>query len=129
MSLVLATCVSLALSLYPLVVDSTRLTPLRYFRFVGIFFGLMSEFFITCNSSEQADNCYAMVRNAIHKSSWAMCTNQTRRYLCILLRRVQRANHLRVNGGVVVLSRPSYIEVVKVAYTFVNFMRSKTPGK
>ncbi|KAL1453582.1 hypothetical protein WDU94_009913 [Cyamophila willieti] len=117
----------IVLCFYQMVASSTDISLLRYLKFVAVFFAVMLEFFlICCNSSEVADDCNAMMVNAIKQCGWENCTNQTRRDLCILLRRVQRPNHLKFNQGMIVLSRLLFIKVVKLAYSFVNFMRVKT---
>ncbi|KAL1453770.1 hypothetical protein WDU94_010083, partial [Cyamophila willieti] len=126
---VLANNVLLVLCLYQLVASSTTLSPLRYFKFLAILSGMMIEFFAICNSSEVTDNASGMVVNAIKTSHWDKCTNETKRNLIILLRRVQRPNHLKFNNGMIVLSRLLFLKVVRVAYTFVNFIRSTSLGK
>ncbi|KAL1456979.1 hypothetical protein WDU94_001659 [Cyamophila willieti] len=124
LALVFGNNVVFILCLSQLVASSTHLPPLRYFKFAAVFFAVMLEFFVFCNSSEEADNCNELIVNAIKQSSWAKCTIWTRRYLCIMLRRVQTPNHLRFHQGTVVWSRIFFLKVVKVVYTFVNFMRT-----
>lgn len=114
------------LLLYMLVASSTQISPLRYCKFVAEFIGVILEFFILCNSSEVSDDCGNMVHNAINKSSWQMCSNNTRRDLCILLRRVQKPSHMKFHNGAIVLSKVLLVKVIKIAYTFVNFLRFKT---
>ncbi|KAL1451956.1 hypothetical protein WDU94_006281 [Cyamophila willieti] len=121
---IFANNVFIALCLYQLVASSIQLSPIRYLKFFAFFFGIMLEFFLICNSSEHADDCNPMVRNAIKYSSWENSTTQTKRTLCMMLRRVQKSNHARFHQGAIVLSRLSFHKVVKVAYTFVNFIRT-----
>ncbi|KAL1454075.1 hypothetical protein WDU94_010362 [Cyamophila willieti] len=126
-ALVLANFVFIVLCVYQMVASSTNMSLLRYLKFVGVFFAVMLEFFlICCNSSEVANECNEIMVNAIKDCNWEKCTNQTKRDLCILLRRVQRSNHFKYNHGMLVLSRLLFLKVVKLAYSFVNFMRVKT---
>uniref|UniRef100_A0A8D9BD78 Uncharacterized protein n=1 Tax=Cacopsylla melanoneura TaxID=428564 RepID=A0A8D9BD78_9HEMI len=126
LGLVITNTVVIVLCLFVLVTSSTDISPFRYLKFVIYFLAVMLEFFVVCcNSSEVADSSNEMIVNAIKQCSWEKCNNQTRRDLCVMLRRVQRPNHLKFNG-VLVLSRPLFLKVAKWAYSFVNFMRFKT---
>uniref|UniRef100_A0A8D8ZC84 Uncharacterized protein n=1 Tax=Cacopsylla melanoneura TaxID=428564 RepID=A0A8D8ZC84_9HEMI len=119
--------VFIVLSLYQLVVNSNDISFIRCFKLLVDFVGIMVVFFIICcNSSEVADNCNIMIVNAINQCGWEKCNNQIRRDLCIMLRRVQQRNHMTFNQGFLVLSRPLFLKVVKLAYSFFNFMRFKT---
>ncbi|KAL1456116.1 hypothetical protein WDU94_000868 [Cyamophila willieti] len=116
------------LCLYQLVMDSSNLSPIRYYSMTGNFIALMVASFSFCNTSEITDDCNIMMVNAIKCSSWHKATNQTRRYLCIILRRVQLSNHLSFYEGMIILSRYLFLRVVRVGYSFVNFMKSKNVG-
>ncbi|KAL1453140.1 hypothetical protein WDU94_007310 [Cyamophila willieti] len=126
-ALVISNIEYIVLCLYQMVASSDNISLLRYLKFVGVFFVVLLEFFlICCNSSEVADDCNEMMVNAIKQCRWEMCSDQTRRELCMILRRVQRPNHLKFNEGMIILSRFLFLKVVKLAYSFVNFMRFKT---
>uniref|UniRef100_A0A8D9BFV6 Uncharacterized protein n=1 Tax=Cacopsylla melanoneura TaxID=428564 RepID=A0A8D9BFV6_9HEMI len=120
----LANSVFISLCLYQLVASSVQLSLLRYMKFFAFSFGIMLEFFLFCNSCELADECSGMVLNAIKYSSWENCTNESRRTLCTMLRRVQKSNHPRFHQGAIVLSRFTFFKVVKVAYSFVSFIQT-----
>ncbi|KAI5727605.1 hypothetical protein M8J77_004516 [Diaphorina citri] len=75
------------------------------------------------NSSEIMDDCNAMVCRSINSSHWQHCTLDTKRGLMSLLRICQRPNHLEFYGGVIIPSRDFFLKVIKIAYSFVNFIR------
>ncbi|KAL1453884.1 hypothetical protein WDU94_010187 [Cyamophila willieti] len=124
MIIVFCNSVFYALILYILVTSFSQISSLRYFKFLSIFLALIMEFYLVCNSSEAADDGSIMLVKAIKYSRWDKCTSQTRRDLCILLRRAQRPNHLKFNKGVIVLSRPLFLQSIKIAFSFVNCFRS-----
>uniref|UniRef100_A0A8D8VQ11 Uncharacterized protein n=1 Tax=Cacopsylla melanoneura TaxID=428564 RepID=A0A8D8VQ11_9HEMI len=119
----------ISLCVYQLVAASSELSPMRYIKLLASFVGIMCEFYLICNSSEEADDCNMLLANAVKYSSWEKCNYRTRRDLRMMLRRVQCPNHLRFNQGLVVLSRVYFLKIVKVAYSFVNFMSSQAAMK
>ncbi|KAL1459666.1 hypothetical protein WDU94_011623 [Cyamophila willieti] len=123
MAIVVTNIILYSLCLYQLVVSTTHMSPLRYFKFAAEFLSFLVEFFIICNSSEVADDCSIMIVYAIKNSNWEKCSNQTKRDLCVILRRAQKPNHARFHRGALVVSRVLFMKVIRTAYSFVNFMR------
>uniref|UniRef100_A0A8D9BJM6 Uncharacterized protein n=1 Tax=Cacopsylla melanoneura TaxID=428564 RepID=A0A8D9BJM6_9HEMI len=83
---------------------------------------LVGTFFLA-NMSELLDDCNGRMRTALADCSWINCACATQRDICILLRRVQCALHLKFCNGLIVVTRMKYLDAVKLAYSFVNYMR------
>ncbi|KAI5743779.1 hypothetical protein M8J77_022094 [Diaphorina citri] len=96
---------------------------MRIFKFFIEFITVATQYFFLNNCSEVMDDCNTMVCRSITFSHWQHCTRDTKRGLMSLLRIVQRPNHLKFYGGMIILSRVFYLNAVKIAYSFVNFMR------
>ncbi|KAL1461595.1 hypothetical protein WDU94_013475 [Cyamophila willieti] len=115
----------ISLCLYQMVVDSSQLSWLRIFKFTAEFIAVSMEYFTHCYCSEMLDDCHGLMLSALNESRWECCTNQTKRDLVMLFRRVQKPNYWRLCNGAIVINSAFFLKVIKVAYTFVNFMRLK----
>ncbi|KAL1461621.1 hypothetical protein WDU94_013499 [Cyamophila willieti] len=115
----------ISLCVYQLMFSPPDLSPSRYFKFVGQLIALLVEYFYICNCSEWVDDCYGLIRTSLAESSWYACSNRTKRDLCMLWRKVQKMNHLRFYDGALIMNRVLFVKVIKVAYTFLNFMKLK----
>ncbi|KAI5721870.1 hypothetical protein M8J76_000223 [Diaphorina citri] len=122
LSLVMGHTIIFTLGLCQLVLSRTELSPQRLFTFISEFVAEAFAYFILCNCSEIANDCNLILCKAINTCSWTNCSSQTRRDISILLRRVQQPNHLRFYSGALILSRAYFLKVLKVAYTFLNFV-------
>ncbi|KAL1450986.1 hypothetical protein WDU94_003288 [Cyamophila willieti] len=112
------------LCLYQLTASSIKyISKARLYKLVLEFIGVLSEYFLLCYFSEKLDDSQICVNRAIVKSHWYKCSKNTRRDICMLLRRTQGSNHLSFYKGVIVLSRGYFLSVVRLSYSFVNFMR------
>nr|QPZ88918.1 odorant receptor 5 [Diaphorina citri] len=121
----LVVCTNLAFSicLYQLTDTSSSLSKVRKCKFLFEMITLTLQYFFLNNSSEIMDDCNAMVCRSINSSHWQHCTLDTKRGLMSLLRICQRPNHLEFYGGVIIPSRDFFLKVIKIAYSFVNFIR------
>uniref|UniRef100_A0A8D8X2N8 Uncharacterized protein n=1 Tax=Cacopsylla melanoneura TaxID=428564 RepID=A0A8D8X2N8_9HEMI len=114
----------IALCLYQLTANSTKsISKARLYKIVLEFMGIFFEYYICVHFSERLDDFQSRVNRAISKSHWYKCSKSTRRDILMLLRRTQGPNHLNFYDGAIVLSRAYFLSVVKLSYTFVNFMR------
>ncbi|KAL1454362.1 hypothetical protein WDU94_010631 [Cyamophila willieti] len=112
------------LCLYQLTASSIKyISKARFYKLVLEFIGVLIEYFLLCHFSEKLDDSQICVNRAIVKSHWYKCSKNTRRDICMLLRRTQGSNHLSFYKGVIVLSRGYFLSVVRLSYSFVNFMR------
>uniref|UniRef100_A0A8D8T7E3 Uncharacterized protein n=1 Tax=Cacopsylla melanoneura TaxID=428564 RepID=A0A8D8T7E3_9HEMI len=113
-----------ALCLYQLTASSFKsISKARLYKLVLEFMAVFVQYYYLCHSSETLDDLQIRVNRAITRSLWFKCSNNTRRDICMLLRRTQGPNHLNFYDGAIVLSRAYFLSVVKLSYTFVNFMR------
>lgn len=126
LGILIANNILFSLCLYQMVVNPTKLSQYRLFKFIAEFIAVTIEHFLILNTSEQVDDCNVLMRQAITNSGWHKCTNRTRRDICMLLRRVQIPNYLKCTGGAIVASRIFFLKLVKLSYSFVNFMRLKS---
>ncbi|KAL1457028.1 hypothetical protein WDU94_001705 [Cyamophila willieti] len=127
MFLTISVCsMCLSLCLYQLTLSSGTLSKITLYKYAFEFIGVTGDYFYLCYCSDTLDDCHAMLRRAITDSDWYRCSNKTKQDLCIFLRRLQRPNHLRFNQGFIVLSKEFFVKVVKVSYSFVNFLRLKS---
>uniref|UniRef100_A0A8D8R9P9 Uncharacterized protein n=1 Tax=Cacopsylla melanoneura TaxID=428564 RepID=A0A8D8R9P9_9HEMI len=117
--------VNIILCLFQLVASPADISLQRYFKFTAEFISILASFFLYCESSEYQDNNNGMVREALTQCGWETCSTQTKRDLMMLIRRVQRPNYSRFTNGTFELSRLMFLQVVKLAYSFVNFFKSK----
>ncbi|KAL1462430.1 hypothetical protein WDU94_014264 [Cyamophila willieti] len=76
--------------------------------------------------SEIAADCNVLLNTALINAEWTKCSITTRKDLCMLIRRVQCTDYLSFNGGAILTNRIFYLKLIKVAYTFVNFMKLKS---
>ncbi|KAI5717192.1 hypothetical protein M8J77_001695 [Diaphorina citri] len=120
--LVICNNIALSMCLYQLTRYNT-LSKVRIYKFSLESLTIALQFFFLNNCSEIMDDCNAMVCRSINSSHWQHCTRDTKRGLMSLLRICQRPNHLKFYGGAIILSRVLFLNVVKIAYSFVNFMR------
>ncbi|KAL1453612.1 hypothetical protein WDU94_009939 [Cyamophila willieti] len=113
-----------ALCLYQLTASSIKsISKARLYKLVLEFMSVLFEYFLLCHFSETLDDSSARINRAITKSHWYKCSKDTRRDLCMLLRRTHGPNHLNFYKGVIVLSRAYFLSVVRLSYSFVNYMR------
>uniref|UniRef100_A0A8D8X2I6 Odorant receptor n=1 Tax=Cacopsylla melanoneura TaxID=428564 RepID=A0A8D8X2I6_9HEMI len=96
---------------------------LRFFKLTMEFLAILGTIFFTIDGSEMADDCNGLLRRALVDCSWTKCSSKTRRDICMLLRRVQRSHHMKFYDGAIVLSRVFFLNITKIAYRFVNFVR------
>ncbi|XP_026687461.1 uncharacterized protein LOC108253864 [Diaphorina citri] len=97
--------IAFSLCLYQLTDRPGNLSRVRIFKFLLEFITLTIQYFFLNNSSEVMDDCNTMVCRSITSSHWQHCTRDTKRGLMSLLRIVQRPNHLKFSGGLIILSR------------------------
>ncbi|XP_026679201.1 uncharacterized protein LOC113467295 [Diaphorina citri] len=121
--LVVFTNLAFSICLYQLTDTSSSLSKVRKCKFLFEMITLTLQYFFLNNSSEIMDDCNAMVCRSINSSHWQHCTLDTKRGLMSLLRICQRPNHLEFYGGAVIPSRAFFLKVIKIAYSFVNFIR------
>ncbi|XP_026685350.1 uncharacterized protein LOC113470827 [Diaphorina citri] len=121
--LVVFTNLAFSICLYQLTDTSSSLSKVRKCKFLFEIITLTLQYFFLNNSSEIMDDCNAMVCRSINSSHWQHCTLDTKRGLMSLLRICQRPNHLEFYGGVIIPSRDFFLKVIKIAYSFVNFIR------
>lgn len=112
----------IGLSLFQLVSNLSSLSTLRFLRFLSELFVLIVEYFLITDASEWSDSCSHELIRAIQESHWHKCSVSTRRNLCLVLRRLQTCNKLHFHLGIV-LSRPQFLNIIKVGYSFANTMR------
>ncbi|KAL1461521.1 hypothetical protein WDU94_013408 [Cyamophila willieti] len=117
--------IMISLCLYQMFVDPSQLSLLRIFKFNAELIAITMEYFMYINCSEVVDDCNGLVLKALNDSRWECCTNQTKRDLVMVLRRVQKPNHWRLCNGAISINFAFFLKVIKVAYTFVNFMQLK----
>ncbi|KAL1449599.1 hypothetical protein WDU94_002090 [Cyamophila willieti] len=90
---------------------------------MGQFFALFLRTFFMSNLSEILDNCHIDLRSTlICHFPWGKVSNSTRRDLCMILRRLQGPNHFSHLGGLLILSRVQFLELVKMSYNAVSFV-------
>uniref|UniRef100_A0A8D9F7G1 Uncharacterized protein n=1 Tax=Cacopsylla melanoneura TaxID=428564 RepID=A0A8D9F7G1_9HEMI len=117
--------VQIILCLFQLVASPADISLQRYFKFTAEFISVLASFFLYCESSEYQDNNNGMVREALTQCWWETCSTQTKRDLMMLIRQAQRPNHCRFINGAFQPSRLMFVKLVKLAYSFVNFFKSK----
>ncbi|KAL1457063.1 hypothetical protein WDU94_001736 [Cyamophila willieti] len=116
-----------ALFLFQLTLSSISMSKARLCKLVAEFVAFGIQYFYLCNKSDLLDDCNGNILRAIGNSGcWMRCSSQTRRDLCMLIRRVQKPNHLRFFQGAIIISRDYFMRVVKLSYSLVNFMRIKS---
>ncbi|KAL1462901.1 hypothetical protein WDU94_014704 [Cyamophila willieti] len=116
-----------ALCLYQLTASSSQsMSKVRFYKLVLEFISVFVTYYYLCHSSERLDDWQSRVNRAITKSHWYTCSKNTRRDVCMFLRRTQGPNHLNFYGKALVLGRAYFMSVVKVSYSFVNYMRLNT---
>lgn len=113
----------ISLCLYQMVVSPVKLSALRYFKFVCELASVVMQYFVICDCSESINECHALMRRALLSSHWHAWTSETRRDAVMLVRRVQRPIFLKFYNGAFVLNRIFFLKVIRVSYSFVNFMR------
>lgn len=118
---------TISLCLYQMV--NTSLSPLRVIRFTLQYATLLLEYFATCNSSDILHDCHDLLSSAVNTCQWETCTPSTRRDICLFLSRVQRPNHMQFFGGLIILRRYMFLSVLRVSYSFVNFMQIQRVNK
>ncbi|KAL1458490.1 hypothetical protein WDU94_008636 [Cyamophila willieti] len=124
--IILANNIIIPLCLYQMVTaDSGTISIMRYFKFIAELIATLMQYYFMCNASEMADDCHGALRTALVRSRWDRCSYGMRRDLLMLVRQAQRPNYMSFYNGAIVLSRVQFSKVVKVAYTFINFMRTK----
>lgn len=116
------TCI-LSLNLYQIMLLDLEVSKIRSVKLLSEFITVLVGYFMLVNVSEISDDCNGLLRRALIHSAWVQCSYRTQRDLCILLRRVQKPNHLKFYSGAIVLSRVFFLRNMKVAYSFVNYMR------
>ncbi|KAL1451096.1 hypothetical protein WDU94_003389 [Cyamophila willieti] len=90
---------------------------------MGQFFALFLRTFFMSNLSEILDNCHIDLRSTlICHFPWGKVSNSTRRDLCMILRRLQGPNHISHLGGLLILSRVQFLQLVKMSYNAVSFV-------
>uniref|UniRef100_A0A8D8Z4W0 Uncharacterized protein n=1 Tax=Cacopsylla melanoneura TaxID=428564 RepID=A0A8D8Z4W0_9HEMI len=127
MFLIISVCsLCLSLCLYQLTLSSASLSFMTLNKFIAEFLTVSGVCLYICHCSDSLDDCHAKLRRAITQSDWYRCSTRTKQDLCFLLRRLQRPNHLKFNRGFLILSREFFVKVVKLSYSFVNFMKLKS---
>lgn len=122
MAFFLSNTAMISLCLYQMV-NATSLPPLRLTRFIMEYVGVLLQYFVICNSSDTLDNCHGLLCRAVNTCHWETCTPRTRRDICLLLSRVQKSNHVTFFGAFVILRRFLFLRVLRLSFSFVNFMR------
>ncbi|KAI5695437.1 hypothetical protein M8J77_015338 [Diaphorina citri] len=113
----------LAICMYQLLANPQSLSVTRLVKFILDIAAVLTEFYYLCYCSERLDECNARLRRAVVNCDWHRCSNDTRLALCMFLRKVQEKNHLHFFHGLVFFSNELFLKVIKVSYSFVNFMR------
>lgn len=121
-ALIISFNMMISLCLYQMV-NSTSLSALRLIKFTIEYGGVLFCYFILCHSSDSLDNCHGLLRRAVNTRHWETCNPRTRRDIGLFLRAVQKSNHLQFYGAFVTLRRFLFLRVLKVSYSFVNFMQ------
>uniref|UniRef100_A0A8D8ZH24 Uncharacterized protein n=1 Tax=Cacopsylla melanoneura TaxID=428564 RepID=A0A8D8ZH24_9HEMI len=90
---------------------------------MGNYFSLFLRTFFMSNLGELVDDCHIHLRNAvICDIPWGKVSNATRRDLCMILRRLERPHHFSHLGGLLIVSRAHFLELVKISYNAVSFV-------
>lgn len=121
------TCI-LSLNIYQLIQFDPELSRMRFVKLIIEFITVLVGYFLLLNISEISDDCNGLLRKAMADSAWTRCSYRTRKDFCMLLRRVQRPHHLKFYNGAIVLSRVFFLKNLKVAYSFLNYMRLTRRG-
>uniref|UniRef100_A0A8D8R7V1 Uncharacterized protein n=1 Tax=Cacopsylla melanoneura TaxID=428564 RepID=A0A8D8R7V1_9HEMI len=115
--------IGVALILYQIMLFDPALSVIRLLKLIAEVGTVLVASFFIANMSELLDDCNGRMRTALADCSWINCACATQRDICILLRRVQRAQYLTFYGGLIVVTRMHYMNGIKLAYSFVNYMR------
>ncbi|KAL1457729.1 hypothetical protein WDU94_007923 [Cyamophila willieti] len=113
----------MSLILYQIMLFDPELSTIRLLNLVGLLIGLIVISFFVADVSEMLDDCFQLMRRALTNCSWTLCSPAGQRDICFLLRRVQCSQHLKFNGGFIVVTRMFFMNMIKSAYSFVNFMK------
>ncbi|KAI5748102.1 hypothetical protein M8J77_021883 [Diaphorina citri] len=120
-----ANFIAIALCLQQIIFTLKTLPFIFALKFFGGFIAYVVQSFFWCHCSELLDDCNIMICRAIRNSQWVKCDCDTRKDVCMLLRRAQRSNYLRFSQGTITLCRKHFLAIMKIAYSFVNFMKVK----
>lgn len=112
----------LSLNLYQIMTLDLEVSKVRTIKLLCEFTTALVGYFMIVNISEISDDCNGLLRRALNGSAWDQCPYRTQRDICMLLRRLQRPNHLSFHEGALVLSRAFYLKNLKIAYSFMNYM-------
>ncbi|KAI5710469.1 hypothetical protein M8J75_008863 [Diaphorina citri] len=85
----------------------------------------MTCYFYACFASETLAQCEAKLRLTMYTSDWVHLLPRTRRAVQLFLSRTQRDGYLNYFSGSVVMCYRQYGHVLKMTYSFVNFMNLK----
>uniref|UniRef100_A0A8D8Z3Y1 Uncharacterized protein n=1 Tax=Cacopsylla melanoneura TaxID=428564 RepID=A0A8D8Z3Y1_9HEMI len=113
----------MALLIYQVMFFDSKLSRMRFIKLNMEVVAVFGDLFYLINVSEISDDCNGLLRRALVDCSWTKCSSKTRRDICMLLRRVQRSHHMKFYDGAIVLSRVFFLNITKIAYRFVNFVR------
>ncbi|KAI5741955.1 hypothetical protein M8J77_001491 [Diaphorina citri] len=122
---IFANFIIITLCLQQLVFSTSSLTISKLFKFIGEFFVYIAQCYYWCHCSDLLDDCNTMLCRSITNSQWIKCDRDTKKDICMIIRRTQRSNLLRFNQGAIALNRQHFFKVVKIAYSFVNVMLSE----
>ncbi|KAI5717167.1 hypothetical protein M8J77_001201 [Diaphorina citri] len=119
-----ANFVAIALCSYQLLFSLQILSALRVSKFIFEILVHCGQCYYWCHCSDLLDDCNIAICRSIRNSEWINCDVGTRKDILMLLRMAQRPNFLRFSQGVILLRRDHFLKIVKIAYTFLNSMRT-----
>lgn len=98
------------------------------------FFKIIMEFIFTFLSyvhfnmqSERLTSCNESIARALGRCGWYNCSPAVRRKICIFVNSVRRPRQFCLFGNSLEMSKPHLISVLKMAFSFINFMQLQGP--
>ncbi|KAI5725880.1 hypothetical protein M8J77_021186 [Diaphorina citri] len=119
----------LALCMYQASTNPTDISPSRVFKLVSELVSIALEFFFICYCSERMDSCNARLRSSATRVAWESVSPRVRKTMLVLLKMVGGGNHLALYCKSLVIGCRYYLDAVKLALSFANFMRLQSSRK
>ncbi|KAI5728316.1 hypothetical protein M8J77_014630 [Diaphorina citri] len=126
-SIVLMNLITFSLCFHQLLTNPRHLSPPRLFKYLSEFTSIVVQYYTFCNDGDTVDDFHYHLRNALWSSGWTASSTATRRGIVIILTRLQRTTNPRYCHGLVVISKEAFIDLVRLTFKVVNFLRLRGP--
>ncbi|XP_026683351.1 uncharacterized protein LOC103514635 [Diaphorina citri] len=101
----------------------SHLPMFNFFKITMEFLLTLLNYFHLTIQSERLNSCNERIAQAITQCSWYNCSPAMRKKIGVFVNSVRRSRRLCLLGNSVRLSKPNLLRILRMAFSFVNFMR------